>query len=116
MKRMLATIVCWAALTVALMVYAHPPFDIKISFDPATKMLEAVVFHNTSNPDSHYIEEVNVMLNGNRIISHAISREDNNQTQTVRYRIPDARDGDIISVEADCSISGRLEKEITVQE
>lgn len=96
-------------------VYAHPPSDIKITFDPTTKMLQAVIFHNTSNPVSHYIKKVDVGLNGKEIIEHQISREDNNETQTVRYFIPDAKEGDSLSVEGYCSISGKLKKEITVK-
>ena len=95
-------------------VYAHPPSDIKITFDPATKMLHAVIFHNTSNPVNHYIKKVDVGLNGKEIIEHQISKEDNNETQTVSYLIPDAKEGDVLSVEGYCSISGKLKKEITV--
>ena len=95
--------------------YAHPPSDIKVTFDPKAKMLEAVIMHNTSNPLNHYIKKVDVGLNGKEIIEHIISREDNNGSQTVRYLIPDASAGDIISVEGYCSISGKLKKEITVR-
>ncbi|MCK9616130.1 MAG: hypothetical protein M0R48_11680 [Candidatus Omnitrophica bacterium] len=95
--------------------YAHPPSDIKINFDPDTKMLNAVISHNTSNPVNHYIKKVDIGLNGKEIIGHLISREDNNETQTVSYLIPDAKAGDILSVEGYCSISGKLKKEITVR-
>lgn len=94
--------------------YAHPPSDIKITFDPKTKILQAVIIHNTNNPISHYIKKVDVGLNGKRIIEHNISREDNNETQTVSYLIPDVKDNDILSVEACCSISGKLKKVIKV--
>ena len=95
--------------------YAHPPSDIKITFDSKTKMLKAVIMHNTSNPLNHYINKVDIGLNGKGIIEHAISREDNNESQTVSYLIPDVRDGDVLSVEGYCSISGKLKKEITVK-
>ncbi|MBU1931062.1 hypothetical protein KJ972_06205 [Candidatus Micrarchaeota archaeon] len=116
MKRILAVVVFLSVLGVVSMAYAHPPSDIKITFDPKTKMLEAVIVHNTSNPINHYIKKVDIGLNGKEIIEHTISREDNNQTQTVRYLIPDAKGGDVISVEGYCSISGKLKKEITVKE
>lgn len=94
--------------------YAHPPSDITITFDPSTKMLKAVIVHQVSNPVSHYIYKVDVGLNGKEILTQKISRQDNNNTQTVTYLIPDARPGDTISVEGYCSISGSLEKEIKV--
>lgn len=95
--------------------YAHPPSDIKISFDSSVKLLEAVIVHNTSNTAKHYINKVDIALNGKEIIEHSISKQDNSQSQTVRYYIPDAKDGDKLSVEGYCSISGKLEKEITVK-
>lgn len=95
--------------------YAHPPSDIKITFDTSTKMLKAAIIHNTSNPQKHYINKVDIGLNGQEIIEHKISREDNNNSQTVEYLIPDTKETDVISVEGYCSISGKLKKEIIVK-
>jgi len=100
---------------VTSLAYAHPPQDIKISYDLETKILKAVIVHNTSNPKSHYIKKVDVGLNDKEIIEQAISKQDNNDAQTVSYLIPDVKKGDRISVEGYCSISGKLKKEITVQ-
>ena len=116
MKRIAAFLVFFTFFMAVSVVYAHPPSDIKITFDPKTKMLQAVIVHSTSNPLSHYIKKVDVGLNGREIIEHSISREDNNQTQTVSYFIPDVKDGDILSVEAYCNISGKLKKEIAVKQ
>jgi hypothetical protein len=95
--------------------YAHPPSDIKITFNNGTKMLQAVIMHDVSNPLSHYIKKAKVALNGNKIIEQNISRQDNNDSQTVIYLIPGIKDGDVLSVEGYCSISGQLTKEITVK-
>ena len=94
--------------------YAHPPSDIKITFDPATKMVTAVIMHNVANPLNHYIKKVDVGLNGKEIAELKILRQDNNQDQTVTYLIPGVKNGDIVSVEGYCNISGKLKKEITV--
>ena len=115
MKRIAAFLVFLTFFMAASIAYAHPPSDIKITFDPKTKILQAVIVHNTKNPISHYIKKVDVSLNGKEIIEHTISREDNNETQTVSYLIPDAKNGDILSVEGHCSISGKLKKDITVR-
>jgi hypothetical protein len=92
--------------------FAHPPSDIKITFDPQTKILNAVIFHGVSNPSAHYIKKVDVGLNGKEIIEQSISRQDNFNTQTVTYFIPDVKTGDLFSVEGYCSISGKLEKQL----
>jgi len=107
------------ALAVVLGVYslsfAHPPQDIKISYDAKTKLVTAVIYHNVSNPENHYIKTVDVGLNGKEIISQTISRQDNNQTQTVIFFIPEVKPSDKVSVEGYCSISGSLVKEIIIQ-
>ena len=115
MKKIAAFLVFLTFFMVASIAYAHPPSDIKITFDPRTKVLQAIIVHNTSNPVYHYINKVDVGLNGKEIIEQNISREDNNETQTVSYLIPDVKDNDILSVEAYCSISGKLKKEIAVK-
>lgn len=92
--------------------YAHPPSDIKITYDSKTKILKAVIMHNVSDVKKHFINKVDVGLNGREIISQAISQQDNNISQTVSYLIPDAKAGDVLSVEGHCSISGKLEKSI----
>ena len=115
MKRIAIFLVTLVFLAAATSAYAHPPSDIKITFDPQTKILQAVIMHNVSDPLNHYIKQVDVGLNGKEIIIHTISRQDNNESQTVSYLIPDAKAGDVLSVEGYCSISGKLEKEIKVQ-
>ncbi|MDP2921026.1 MAG: hypothetical protein Q8O12_01470 [Candidatus Omnitrophota bacterium] len=94
--------------------YAHPPSDIKLTFDSKTKILKAVIMHNVSDVKKHFINKVDVGLNGKEIIEHSISRQDNNISQTVSYLIPDAKPGDKLSVEGYCNISGKLQKEIKV--
>lgn len=94
--------------------YAHPPSDIAMTYDNITKVLKAVITHPVSNPRKHFIKQVEVGLNGEKIIEHRISLQDNSTTQTVGYLIPDAKADDIISVEAYCSISGSLKREIKI--
>ena len=92
--------------------FAHPPSDIKIIFDPQTKILSAVIIHGVSNPARHYIKKVDVALNGKEIIEQSISIQDNSNNQTVSFLIPDFKVGDLISVEGYCSISGKLKKQL----
>ena len=116
MKKLMTIFMVFAGLLITSAAYAHPPSDIKISFDAKTKMLTAVILHNTSNPAGHYIKKVDVGLNGKEIIEQHISRQDNNLSQLVTYLIPDVKNKDVISVEGYCSISGKLSKAITVTE
>ena len=95
--------------------FAHPPSDIRISYNESTKMLTAVIIHPVNDTKSHYIKRVEVSLNGQKIIEQKISRQDNENDQGVSYFIPDAKPGDKISVEAYCSVSGKLIKEIKLK-
>jgi hypothetical protein len=115
MKKIAIFVMLCFLITIYSFAYAHPPSDIIITYEPETKMLHAVIMHNTSNSESHYIKKVDIGLNNKQIIEHKISREDNNTSQTVSYLIPDAKIGDRLSVEAYCSISGKLKKEIAVK-
>lgn len=112
MKRLTSLALIFAFLGFASICYAHPPSDIIITYDPDTKVLKAVITHNVSNATNHYVKKVGVAINGREVIEQYISRQDNPQAQTVSYLVPDAKAGDVLSVEAYCSISGVLTKEI----
>jgi desulfoferrodoxin (superoxide reductase-like protein) len=114
MKQKILLVLVSVVLFCVTSVYAHPPADINIKFDSASKIITAVITHNTANPANHYIAKVDVGLNGKEIISQEISLQDNADNQTVSYLIPDAKKGDVLSVEAYCSISGKLKEEITI--
>lgn len=92
---------------------AHPPKDIKISINPKAKVLTAVIVHDVlTSPKNHYIKTVEVAINGTKILTHTLSEQENPQTETVSYRLPDAKPGDKISVTGHCSLFGELTKEI----
>ncbi len=115
MKRTVAFLISLIFLLAVSTAYAHPPSDIRITFDPNTKMLIAVIMHNTNNPLRHYIKKVEVSLNDKKIIGDNFSKQDNKISQTVIYSVLDAKDGDMIYVEGYCSISGKLKKEIVAK-
>jgi len=113
-KKILFTLlfICLAAAGIA---YAHPPQGIEVSYDPATKMLSAVIMHSTSNPLGHFIKKVDIGLNGREITELRFSKQDSPNSQKVSCFIAEAKPGDRLSVEGYCSISGKLEKEIKVE-
>ncbi|HOW87896.1 MAG TPA: hypothetical protein P5561_05375 [Candidatus Omnitrophota bacterium] len=94
--------------------FGHPPTDIKIEFDNNTKILKAVIYHPVSNRMTHYINKVDIGLNGQEIKTLTFTEQFQQRTQPVEVTIPEAKAGDTISVEAYCNLSGKLEKEIQV--
>jgi hypothetical protein len=115
MKKKIPFILLFFCLLAISIAYAHPPQGIEISYDPATKMLSAVIMHNTSNSLGHFIKKVDIGLNGQEIIELTFSKQDSLNSQKVSCFIAEAKSGDRLSVEGYCSISGKLEKEITVK-
>ncbi len=101
-------------LFTSTLAFAHPPSDIKIQFDDKTKTLTVVIQHRVSNPQSHYINKVDIGLNGKEIQMLPFTSQDNNATQTVKITVLEAKKGDTLSVEGYCNLSGKLEKEIKV--
>lgn len=96
------------------LVYAHPPSDIAVTYDPASKVIIAIIYHEVSNPENHYIKKVDIGLNGSEIATLDFSKQENNATQPVKYQLENISPEDVISVEAYCSINGKLRKEIKV--
>lgn len=95
-------------------IYANPPKDIKITFDPKTKLLTAVIIHDTLFPTYHYIKTVEIDINNQKAILHTLTEEETKLSETVIYKLPDVKAGDTVSVEASCSLFGRLKKAITI--
>jgi len=115
MKKVLISMVFMAMVLANLSAYAHPPSDIIITYDMQTKVLHAVIMHNTMNTVKHYIKKVEVALDNKPIITQTFALQGNNVSQDVTYIVPDAKLGDKISVEGECNISGTLKKETTVK-
>lgn len=92
-------------------IYAHPASNILLEVKDT--MLMVTVEHDTSKPESHYIDEITVILNGNKIITQLFSMQTGN-TQNVSYIIPSLKSGDSITVDTHCSKGGNLKKTITV--
>jgi desulfoferrodoxin (superoxide reductase-like protein) len=93
---------------------AHPPQSLKLEFDTETSVLSVTVNHNVNDATRHYIKQVEVELNGQKIIEQSFKKQVNNEEQQVCYRIIDAKQGDRISVEAYCSISGKKKAQLVV--
>lgn len=94
--------------------FAHPPKDIKISFDQEKKILSVSALHDVKDPLNHFIKNIDVTLNDNKIITQICAQQTNNKEQSVMYVVIDAKKGDTIAVRAECSKFGDLTKMLAV--
>ena len=105
MKKTL-TILIMSLLALTFSAYAHPPAEIVLEYNPVTEVLTATIDHPVLDMDKHYVAQVDVAVNGKKVIHHNIIIQDNTDSQTLSYTLPGVRRGDRIEVEASCSIEG----------
>ena len=102
-------------LSLTLSVYAHPPGDIEMSFNTENNMIEATIPHNSSDNSDHFINNVQVYLNGDLHIEQDFIMQTDKEVQYLHYMIPGAKAGDVIRLSAVCNKFGSREVEITVE-
>ncbi|MDD3044563.1 MAG: hypothetical protein PHF33_03760 [Candidatus Delongbacteria bacterium] len=111
MKKIIVTLLS-AAL--ALSLYAHPATDIKAKFSAPAKNLVLTYLHPVKDEKSHYISEVKIELNGKTVITQTLSLQDNQASGNLTYKIPEAKEGDKITIKTKCNKIGSKEMTITV--
>lgn len=92
--------------------FSHPASKVILSVEG--NILHVTVQHNVGNPQTHYINEIIVTLNGKKIITQLFFLQTDN-TQKVSYTIPSLKSGDTITVEASCNRGGIRKGTITVK-
>jgi hypothetical protein len=94
-------------------VQAHAPSGLVLEYNFSTQTLDVTVPHSVSDVNSHYIEEIIIWVN---------DVEDQTETYTSQTSTSEHQDsfsvtavhGDVIKVQATCSISGSLTDDIVV--
>ena len=107
---LLAGLLCLSTLALA-----HAASTVTLKFDPETKLLTITAQHMVSNASTHYINKVEVFLNGKKIISQTMSSQTDKNVQQVQYIINDAKAGAKIKAAATCNKYGTKTGEITVK-
>jgi desulfoferrodoxin (superoxide reductase-like protein) len=113
MKRFALMSLALVVVLAAGSVWAHPPKDVKLEFDPATKTLQVTAVHDTKDATKHFIGTVEVDLNGEKIIEQKFKSQIGVDAQKARYWINDASVGDTLAVTATCNIAGK--KKVTLE-
>lgn len=95
--------------------YAHPPQHVRIQIMDTNISIEVThqVDATVSSLDSHYVNCIEVFLNGNRMIEQQFGKQNGNK-QVAVYTIPSLKFGDVIQAEAFCSQYGSYRGEAVV--
>lgn len=102
------------ALVLLTPLVAHPPSNIELEYDPETGILSVEVAHGVSDASKHYVNEVEVELNGVKLIEQSFRTQVDGEKQHAVYKVIDARVGDKFTVEAYCNISGKKKAQLEV--
>ena len=95
--------VCFLILPVT----AHPPSDMSVSYHEISRTLTVTITHQVPDPQTHYIKEVLVTINGKTVNDTFYTSQPAPGTLTYIYPI-DTKTGDEIVVTASCVLSGSL--------
>jgi len=93
---------------------AHPASEVTLTFDQETSILTVNFDHKVKDADKHFIYEILVYLNKDKIIEQNIEHQDNTETGSVIYKIIDAKSGDKIKVRTNCNKTGKKSAEIEI--
>ena len=95
--------------------FGHPPSAVTARFDTDESLLTVNVMHSVRDAAKHFVDEIEVEINGKKMIEQKFARQTDMGMQEVVYRVIDAKVGDKIKVTAGCNISGKKSVEITVE-
>lgn len=104
-------VVCFCAHPVL----AHPPTDLKLTYDMASRMLQIEMTHVSGSLNKHTIRRIVIYKNQEEYFSKTIAR------QTTAYGFKEdypvqAKEGDVLMAKAFCSNGGIARAEYIVPE
>ena len=112
-------IIILALLVIAGIAFAHPPKDVVLSYDPATKMMTAIVTHDitaskVSDATKHFVKELSVKINGKDVSVVNYKYQQFGEGESIVFKL-DLKAGDKVSVTAKCSLAGEKTSEFVVK-
>ena len=102
-------------LLTSVQLIAHPPTDIIITYNLATKTISVIIEHAVKDPLEHFIHEGLVKVNGKKAVDQEAICQTSAEGQVFTYIIPGLKEGDTVSVTGDCNKFGELEKSVVIK-
>jgi hypothetical protein len=88
-------------------ILAHPPGTITVKYDLSLQLLTVEVQHPVRDAAKHFVDKIEVSLNGKKVIEQKFMSQIDGKVQTGFYKLIDAEIGDTIEVVAGCNIAGK---------
>ncbi len=115
MKKTISLCLGLALVLLASASFAHAPSDMILSYDPSVSELTVAVAHSSGNPQAHYIEQIEISVNGELAIIERPEAQ-NDPAVSVDVFDLDLQPGDVVLVQAFCNRGGDLSREFIVEE
>jgi hypothetical protein len=87
MKYLAAFLACVVVFGSATPGFGHPPKELGAKFDVERHLLTIVVAHDVEDASKHYVNEIEVELNGKKMIEQKFKSQMDRRVQEVTYRI-----------------------------
>ncbi len=100
-------IIIVALLAFSLCAYGHAASDLKASYKSADQTLELSFDHSVKDPLTHYIQSIEIRLNGTMIISQVATGQDTASGGQYIYKIPNLKKNDKIDINLVCNKGGK---------
>jgi hypothetical protein len=113
MRKILIVLCLGIICLTASRLYAHSPEKVVLSYDQNSQLLTVETAHSVSNPDRHFVNRIEVSLNGKVIIDKEPARQ-NESGLTEVYPLANVKSGDIIKATAFCSKGGDQSGQIQI--
>ncbi|MCB5224155.1 MAG: hypothetical protein WCY21_00850 [Candidatus Cloacimonadaceae bacterium] len=104
MKKILFMI---ALLALALGLFAHPADDIRASYKASTQTLEISFDHKVKDSNVHFINSIEIHLNGDKIITQHTRAQIDNTGGSFLYKIPNLQKNDKLEIILNCNKGGK---------
>ncbi|MCX7820573.1 MAG: hypothetical protein N2258_02740 [Brevinematales bacterium] len=101
-------------LIISSIAFAHPPSRIKADFNLSEKTIAIEIEHGVRSKD-HYINAIEILLNGKSIIKQSSSEQFNEDIQKYLYLLPELKENDKITIIAKCNKFGDMKREFVAQ-
>lgn len=112
-KQILFSII--AILMMSMTIMAHAPKKIILTFDKATSTLTADMIHKVKDINSHYISEVTIYVNGEKVKVATFKKQTEILNEVSDFKLEDIKSGDEIKLVAKCNKFGKKASKIVVE-
>lgn len=117
MSKKVVSIFAVIALSAAPLL-AHPPKNNETAFNHEAMTLKVKALHPVSNPATHFVKSISVLLNGQAIAVKAFDRQYDPDFQEWEFKFDPATvslpQGGKLTVISECSIYGKKKTEVRI--